>query len=441
MIGLNVRSLVSKYEQIEAILDDGRIDVLSLNESWLNNNISNNLIRIEGYKIYRLDRAMRRKGGGLCVYVHGKYKVNAQVHEDLNVSDKDLELLVLVIELKCTTPYILMSVYRPPQGNQTQFVEKLGEALERLGRTDGGKIIVVGDVNIDVMHKQETKIMKDLKLLQQEYSLRQIITTPTRVTSSGQTLIDHIYTNVSCDMIADTGVLENAMSDHNPVYCLIKKPKLKYEKVSFTCRSMKNYSYDDILNELQQADWTRFWTSMDISEAWYLMYNTYLEVLDKLCPEVTHENVPKKSEWLTAAIFELMRTRDRLFRKAKVTKSDDDWDEAKGVRNSTNETCKNAKNEYVKSKLIQDEGNPKKFWGHLKPLLNEGNSKNDKSMIELEGHSHNNVPDVFNEYFAGIGIKLSKQIRDLNPSEHAQLADKQKVNNPNNHQPHQFKWT
>lgn len=58
-----MRSLISKYEQIEAILEDGKVDILSLSESWLNKNISNNLVRANGYKIYRLDRARKSRGG------------------------------------------------------------------------------------------------------------------------------------------------------------------------------------------------------------------------------------------------------------------------------------------------------------------------------------------------------------------------------------------
>lgn len=217
-----MRSLISKYEQIEAILDEGKIDILSLSESWLNKNITNTLIRANGYKIYRLDRTRKCRGGGICVYVHSKYKVDAQVHENLSVSNKDAELLVLHVEQKCTTPYVLISVYRPPQGNQTQFIESLGETLNQLSRVGARNIVVVGDVNSDILFKRENKIVKDLKVMQQEFALKQLIKASTRTTSSCQSLIDHIYTNVNIDMIADSGVLEETISDHNPVYCIIK---------------------------------------------------------------------------------------------------------------------------------------------------------------------------------------------------------------------------
>lgn len=61
-INLNIRSLPSKFEQIEILLESERIKILNLSESWLSNETTNNLIRIKNYKIYRLDRKKKKKG-------------------------------------------------------------------------------------------------------------------------------------------------------------------------------------------------------------------------------------------------------------------------------------------------------------------------------------------------------------------------------------------
>lgn len=57
-----------------------------------------------------------KKGGGICVYVNKKIKVDAQIHQDLNVSSKDIELFILDIQQPFTKPVIVVSVYRSPQG-------------------------------------------------------------------------------------------------------------------------------------------------------------------------------------------------------------------------------------------------------------------------------------------------------------------------------------
>lgn len=64
MININIRSLRSKFEQIELLLNEEEVKVLNLSESWLNADIPNNLVRIDHYKIYRQDRKLKRRGGG-----------------------------------------------------------------------------------------------------------------------------------------------------------------------------------------------------------------------------------------------------------------------------------------------------------------------------------------------------------------------------------------
>lgn len=57
---------------------------------------------------------------------------------------------------------------------------------------------------------------------------------------------------------------------------------------------------------------------------------------------------------MTAELFESMRLRDKKFRIAKQNKKPKKWEEARTMRNSVNEACKNAKDEFVKGKLKND---------------------------------------------------------------------------------------
>lgn len=62
---LNIRSLAPKLEQVEVLLSDEKIDLLSLTETWLKPTLSNNLVRIDNFKIYRWDRKLSKRGGGI----------------------------------------------------------------------------------------------------------------------------------------------------------------------------------------------------------------------------------------------------------------------------------------------------------------------------------------------------------------------------------------
>ena len=67
VVHLNIRSVIYKIDQIRMMISQAKIDVLCLTESWLNPNITDSELSIEGYKIFRKDRTLK-KGGGILIY-------------------------------------------------------------------------------------------------------------------------------------------------------------------------------------------------------------------------------------------------------------------------------------------------------------------------------------------------------------------------------------
>lgn len=66
VIRLNIRSLPHKSDVLRAWLVYNKPSVITLSETWLNNNISDNEIKLDGYVLYRADRDTR--GGGVATY-------------------------------------------------------------------------------------------------------------------------------------------------------------------------------------------------------------------------------------------------------------------------------------------------------------------------------------------------------------------------------------
>ena len=65
---LNIRSLPRNLDQLRILLHNKPIDVLSLNETFLTDDIFDDDVSIPGYLIYRNDRGSRH-GGGVAFYV------------------------------------------------------------------------------------------------------------------------------------------------------------------------------------------------------------------------------------------------------------------------------------------------------------------------------------------------------------------------------------
>ena len=69
----NARSLLSKLkiEELRIYAQDEKLDFLGIDEMWLHDTVENNGIPIEGYSLYRRDRAEIKsgKGEGVALYV------------------------------------------------------------------------------------------------------------------------------------------------------------------------------------------------------------------------------------------------------------------------------------------------------------------------------------------------------------------------------------
>ena len=67
----NARSLLSKIEEIERLAIEAKPEFIGVVETWLNQNIDNDQVEIDGYNIMRSDRSEnsgKKSGGGLMWY-------------------------------------------------------------------------------------------------------------------------------------------------------------------------------------------------------------------------------------------------------------------------------------------------------------------------------------------------------------------------------------
>ena len=64
---LNIASLFKHIEELRIFMQNQTFDILSINETRLDNTISNDEVKITGYDLIRKDR--NRNGGGVAIYV------------------------------------------------------------------------------------------------------------------------------------------------------------------------------------------------------------------------------------------------------------------------------------------------------------------------------------------------------------------------------------
>ena len=134
---LNVRSLMGRnsFDVTRHQIRSSGIAIFTLSETWLTEAIPDQSIDIEGYNVIRLDRNWAdqerpnetKRGGGVACYVKKGLNFSDSAHANLNVSCKDVEMLWLKLTLNNVRPIVVVSIYRPPQGNHARCCECTGK--------------------------------------------------------------------------------------------------------------------------------------------------------------------------------------------------------------------------------------------------------------------------------------------------------------------------
>ena len=105
---INITSLPKYIDLLRMYLIDQPFHVLSINETRLNENISDDSDKICGYEIFRKDR--NREGGGVVLYVQTALNANVR----LNLVPDGLEAVCVEIQRLKSKPLLNGTCYRAP---------------------------------------------------------------------------------------------------------------------------------------------------------------------------------------------------------------------------------------------------------------------------------------------------------------------------------------
>ena len=167
IVHYNIQSISNTVDLIESELRN--FDVICLTETWLDCRISDDLIKLNGFKLYRRYRADDNHGG-ICVYVNqALFSCRRQ-----NIELPQLECIWLEISLH-NRKELLGTFYRPPSANNlvySSIEDSVGLAFD----TNISNITITGDFNLDISKQASYRKINDLC---QHFNLEQIISEPT----------------------------------------------------------------------------------------------------------------------------------------------------------------------------------------------------------------------------------------------------------------------
>ena len=95
----------------------------------------------------------------------------------------------------------------------------------------------------------------------------QIISEPTRVTQTTESLIDHCITN-SQENIAASGVYPVSITEYNLIYAVRKLGISRGNPKFIEARSFKNFSEEDFKFDLQKVKWPSVNSVANVNDFW-----------------------------------------------------------------------------------------------------------------------------------------------------------------------------
>lgn len=317
-VHINVCSLFKKIDLFrESVLYDQTIDVCGISETWLKPHHDEKYFSMPGYQSVRLDRdrigpnGSYVHGGGLLLLVNDSINIESVYYR---VCTYDLELLAVTLKPEDQRHFHVLLLYRPHSGNCNSALDKLSDILYRLCSNSNARrtITVLGDFNINAYKSKPTLDYKALSALCNEHNLNQLIDVPTRYKFPNYSIIDLILSDSG--IVSHHGTINCNLSDHLPIFLVIKKAKVHYIKTVFQGRSYLNYCKEDFQRDLKSINWGRFYSTTDVNEAWDIFYKHLLITSNYHAPVKRFSIKRDRPPWYNDDISELCVNHDYLFK-------------------------------------------------------------------------------------------------------------------------------
>jgi len=389
--------LIHKIDLLRAWLSYNNPSVITLSETWLNSDISDADVKLDGYTLYRADRATR--GGGVATYISSHLSSELIMPKERAVYFECLFVNIVFHENKQIS---IGNIYRPPNSP----VESTNCILATINSLDHvNELILLGDFNRNWLDRSSTYE----KNLFNGLNLTQLITDPTRVVNKSKSLLDWILVTHP-NRILQSGVLPDCFSDHSIVFCVwkIRLPSLPPKVIRI--RQCNNLNSEAFIQDLISINWSRFQIIPYVEDAWNFFLSEVLKVIDKHSPWISVKVKGSHLPWIDGDLIHSFKLRDKAWAKYRLSKETADWSEYKKLRNACTTKTRNAKSNYYKHSLSHK--NPKQFWKRLNSLINKTNTS-PPSKLRVNNNiisDPTSMANAFNQHFSSICCSQSSEL-------------------------------
>lgn len=413
LLHVNARSLEANFLKLKILLNSLNydFDVIACSETWLRD-ATQDSYQLPGYEFISSHRDS--KGGGAGIYI--KFGWRYEVLDGLTgVFDQSHESLFLKIFLSNNKTVIVGCVYRSSSYTSARslelfFDEFLESCLDGLGQK---KAIICGDTNIDLIDNSP-KTRKYLDLMHSA-GFTPHITLPTRISGTSATCLDVIFSNLLENSPLPKIIIDD-ITDHFPVTCLFSISRKTYNNCQRSSYLINDYTLSKFRVALQRQNLI---FENDNPDAYYSKLIQAINGTAGHCfvdftgrPRM---KVPNKLPWLSADLKKTNKTKNYLYKKYLLEKSEESLRLYKQIRNQLNSAMRRARKEYISNCLEQSQADSRKLWRILNNVVNYKPDAH-RSIAYIQKQTGEKlctpkeISTEFNKYFVSVGQTISNSL-------------------------------
>ncbi len=399
---ININSLKEKYDNVNELLVNKYADVLCVTETKLNNEYKTSLYECNDFKLYRKDKASN--SGGMVLWVRSDIPQERIQHSEITSMSHHIECFVVKLTVKKEKWYIIC-LYKNPKVPESVFMMKLIELLNHVS-SDANEIVIVGDVDIDMQHKNDKMTSEICNV----YGLTNVVKTPTCFKKPEGTLIDPIIVLNAKRFQCPINIHCGYSDFHNMVGCVSKVHVPPQVPVKITYRSYRNYSEEEFKNEVSQIPFHVTEIFDDVSDRYWMASQMYKDVLDEHAPLKSRTITSQQVPYMHSALRKEMYKRNMLKNKFFQWRTPDLEKEYNRQKNKVTDMRRQAIKSYFMSKCTE-KCTPKEFWDCIRPYLTDKSNSHRHIILHEEDKvitSREEVCEIFNGFFSSVADSIGE---------------------------------
>lgn len=393
---LNIGGLLNNIGELSCVLREKWFDFACISETFLDEGINDIAVAVDGFDIFRNDRAFSPLSrGGVAIYLRKGIKCKI-VEVPVSISSlfsSDIEFLFLELVIgvnKC----LIGVIYNPPVTKKRSYgrvknsigdLQKLFEFVTLPYRYS----LIAGDFNFDLFKKtcSFTKAYLEVLDMLGLFVHNKTISTHCAGSDSSPSLIDHVLVSDE-NLISYFDQVSSVGSSHHELLFFSLNLTRPHVERCFYYRDFKNFNLGQAAAVADSLEWGRASLVDDISNSLGIINDNINIMFDACVPIKKFTPRNDRPPWLTGTIRTLIRDKNHLFTKWKRFKSKENWLAFTQARNKLVSLVRKTRADFLRDKC--DPSLPsKQFWANVKNM-GIGKRKEESSVafspVELNDH-------------------------------------------------------